>query len=417
MKDKSTVELRGRLSKVRKDLAVALEEAKIDGGGYDFSRATSLGGADADDNREKFQALDREGNDLGAELEERSGYDAAGERHTPATPIRPQHAADGGGRKDVEQKLSPGQAFVQSDGYKRFDPTQGGQHAGVGIDGLSFQAATFDTAGSTLTEYDRQPGIVLVGTQRLTVAQLFAQGQTSENTIRYPQEDTFTNAATAVLEGGTKPEASWDTSEVDAPVRKIAVTSKVTDEFFADFPAMASYIDNRMRFMVVLTEETQLLTGSGTAPNLRGVLNVVGIQTQAKGADNGPDAIMKGTVKVQVNGLYGDPDGIVMHPTDWQNIRLLKDANGNYIFGPPGMQVETRIWGYPVVVTVSMTLGTALVGMFKLGGQVFYREGMRVESTNSNEDDFKKNLIAIRAEQREAFAVYRPKAFCTVTGL
>jgi hypothetical protein len=48
---------------------------------------------------------------------------------------------------------------------------------------------------------------------------------------------------------------------------------------------------------------------------------------------------------------------------------------------------------------------------------VFYREGIRVEATNTNSDDFEKNLISIRAEQREALAVYRPKAFCTVTGI
>jgi HK97 family phage major capsid protein len=296
------------------------------------------------------------------------------------------------------------------------DPSRMGQSAGVTLDGLSFRATTFDTAAATLTEYDRQPPMVLVGQQQLTVADLLAQGQTNANTIRYVQEDTFTNAATATSEGATKPEAAWDTSEVDAPVRKIAVVSKVTDELFSDFPAMASYIDVRMRFMVAQVEETELLTGSGSAPHLRGLLNASGIQTQAKGADNGPDAVFKALVKVQSVG-YFPPDGIIQHPTDWQNVRLLKDANGNYIFGPPGLTAEPRMWGYPVVVTTAITLGTTLVGAFKLAAQIFYREGLRVESTNTNEDDFKTNKIAIRAEQREALAIYRPKALCTVTGL
>ena len=37
--------------------------------------------------------------------------------------------------------------------------------------------------------------------------------------------------------------------------------------------------------------------------------------------------------------------------------------------------------------------------------------------TNSNEDDFKNNLVALRAEERLALAVYRPGAFGKVTGL
>lgn len=413
--EKTVVDLRGRLGEINRQQAKALQEA---GPTYDFSKAESLGGADAADNLAKFQALEAEATDVGEELSRRGEFASTESRIAEQSAKRPHigHTDGDHGAETRKERLTPGQAFVQSADVKDMDPSRMGQSAGVTLDGLSFKATTFDTASATLTEYDRQPPMVLVGQMQLTVADLLAQGETSANTIRYVQEDTFTNAATTVAEGGTKPEAAWDTSEVDAPVRKIAVTSKVTDELFSDFPAMASYIDGRMRFMVAQTEESQLLTGTGTSPQIKGILNIAGIQTQAKGADNGPDAIFKGLIKVSYVGFF-PPDGIVQHPTDWQNVRLLKDANGNYILGPPGMTAEPRLWGYPVVVTTAITVGTTLVGAFRLGAQIFYREGLRVESTNSNEDDFKTNKIAIRAEQREALAVYRPKAFCTVTGL
>jgi HK97 family phage major capsid protein len=258
--------------------------------------------------------------------------------------------------------------------------------------------------------------MVMVGTERLTIADLLAQGQTNENTIRYVKEDTFTNAATTVTEGATKPEAAFDTSEVDAPVRKIAVTAKVTDELFADFPAMRDYIDNRLRYMVGLTEEVQLLTGDGNAPNITGILTTSGIQTQAKGSDPTPDAVYKAITKVRTVGFF-EPDGVVFHPNDWTDIRLLKTLDGIYIWGSPMDMGPERIWGLPVVVTTGMTENTALVGAFRLGAQIFRREGIRVEATNTNSDDFVKNLITIRAEERLALAVYRPKAFATVTGI
>jgi HK97 family phage major capsid protein len=310
---------------------------------------------------------------------------------------------------------SLGERFVESDGFKSW--RRGGMQTAAfeAPDALGLKA-TFTTAASTLTEYDRQPGMVMLGTQRLTIADLLAQGETTMNTIRYVQEDTFTNAATTVAEGLTKPQASFDTSEADAPVRKIAVTAKITDEMFADFPVVRDYVDNRLRFMVAQREEAQILNGDGIAPNITGILATSGILTQAKGADPGPDAVFKAIVKVQTTGFF-DPDGVVMNTLDWQNVRLLKTADGIYIWGAPADTAPARIWGLPVVYTTAITLGTALVGAFRLGAQLFRRQGVTVETTNTNVDDFEKNLVSIRAEERLALAVYRPKAFATVTGL
>ena len=55
-----------------------------------------------------------------------------------------------------------------------------------------------------------------------------------------------------------------------------------------------------------------------------------------------------------------------------------------------------------------------IVGAFKLGGAVFYRNGLSIESTNTDQDDFIMNLTTIRVEQRLALAVYRPLAFCRI---
>jgi HK97 family phage major capsid protein len=312
---------------------------------------------------------------------------------------------------------SIGEQFTQTAGYKRWmqQPRVQGNVATVEVPRVGFKA-TFTTSGATVTGYDRQPGVITLGTQRPSVADLLARGQTTQNTIRYLQEDTFTNAATTVAEGGTKPEASFDTSEVDAPVRKIAVTAKVTDEIFNDFPAIASYIDERLPLMVVMAEDAQLLTGDGNAPNLTGLLNVSGILTQAKGADPTPDAVYKAMVQIMATGFFM-PDGAVFHPLDWQDVKLLRTADGMYIWGSPADAAPDRIWGLNVVITTAITQNTALVGAFKLGAQIFYRQGITVEATNTNSDDFVKNLITIRAEQREALAVYRPKAFATVTGV
>lgn len=410
-------DIRGKLNERRDKLAKVFEEAGPD---YDMSKVSTLEG-DSAAKVAQIQALNAEMTDLSKEadaLTEMAGIKARSDELGEARE-HPGHSTNGKGARNGDEQAkrkSLGELFVESAGYKGWNAGHQGQVAGIDADWLNLNATTFDTAGSTLTGYDRQPGIVLVGTQRLTVAALLAKGQTTQNTIRYVQEDTYTNAATTVAEGATKPEAAFDTSEADAPVRKIAVVAKVTDEMFADFPIMQAYIDQRLRFMVAQTEETQLLNGSGSAPQIRGILQTSGIQTQARSTDDNQDAIYKAMVKVRSVGFF-EPDGVVIHPDNWTTIRLLRTSDGEYIWGLPSDPGPERVWGLPTVVTTAITANTALVGAFQLGAQVFYREGLRVESTNSNEDDFKKNLVAIRAEQREALAVYRPKAFCTVTSL
>lgn len=407
MSDKLT-ELSGKAEDRRQKLAEVFEQA---GSEVDMAKVTSIEG-DSTAKVDQIKAWNNELDELHDEIKGLEELEAIADRAKNLDAIERPDRHEVKGKREGS---TLGSMFVESESYKAFAPFRQGQVAGIESPMRGFKA-TFDTAASTLTSFDRPPGMVLVGVQRLTVADLLAQGQTTMNTIRYVKEDTYTNAATTVAEGALKPEATFDTSEVDAPVRKIAVTAKVTDEMFADFPIIRDYIDNRLRFMVAEREEAQLLNGNGTAPNLRGILQTSGIQTQAKGADPTPDAFYKALVKVRAVGFF-EPDGIVAHPNDWTDVRLLRTADGLYIWGSPSEPGLERLWGLPVVVTTAITEGTGLVGAFKLGAQVFYREGIRVESTNSNEDDFKKNLIAIRAEQREALAVYRPMAFCTVTGI
>lgn len=317
----------------------------------------------------------------------------------------------------IPGRKSIGELFTESDAYKKGVTSHGRKALSLTIPDRASLKATFNYAASGFTGYDRQDGIVMLEQQRLTIADLLAPGTTALNSIKYMQEVSYTNAATTVAEGAQKPEATFALEEADAPVRKIAVTSKVTDEMLADMPSIRSYIENRLTFMVDEREEAQLLNGDGTGSNLTGILNTEGIQTQAVGADTRADAMFKGANLIRTNGKF-QPTGWVIHPTDWETLRLAKDANNNYFgggpFGPVGAEYY---WGLPVVVTTAITQGTALVGAFKLGAQIFRRMGVTIEATNSNEDDFEKNLITLRAEERLALAVYRPIAFATVTGL
>jgi hypothetical protein len=68
-------------------------------------------------------------------------------------------------------------------------------------------------------------------------------------------------------------------------------------------------------------------------------------------------------------------------------------------------------------VTSVIEAGVALVGCFNTAAQIFRKGGVRVDASNSHQDYFTRNLVAVRSELREALAVYKPQCFGEVTGL
>lgn len=313
-------------------------------------------------------------------------------------------------------------AVQRSGEFAKFRRSGGRRSMNVDIPDV-YGIRTLTTASAGLTGIDKLPGVVALGQQQLLVADLLSQSETSMPTVRYIRENSFTNGATTVLEGNLKPNADLDLGEQDAPVRKIAVTSKLPDEVIQDWPQVEEFLNNRLGYMVGRVADSQILSGNGTAPNMLGILNGPGLLASVRGADTALDAIFKGITRIQAESFF-QPDGLVMHPTDYQNLRLMKDANNQYFgagpfFAPYGngmIQVMAdRVWNLPVVKTVSIAQGTVLIGAFKIGASLFWRKGLSLEISSSNEDDFKRNLVCVRAEMRAALALFSPQAFLQLT--
>lgn len=332
-----------------------------------------------------------------------------------------------------------GEQIINADAFKSFagQPVPSGMHASTELKGFLRDLETKDTFTNTLTGLDTTVNylnrpIQLLQQQRLTVRDLLPVGQTTQTTVKFIKESSFTNAADMVAEEGEKPEASFATTSASADVKKIAVVAKVTDEMWADFPMLRDYVNTRLRFMVEAKEEQQLLSGTGSGNQITGLLQTSGIQTQSATtvSSTNPvvDSIHKAMTKIRVaTGTVGgyDPNGIIMHPTDYQIIRLSKDGAYQYYGGGPfygaygnggSVAEQPGPWGLRCVVTTAITAGTALVGDFRQA-QIWQREGIRVDATNTNEDDFTFNRISLRVEERLALAVYAPSAFCTVTSI
>ena len=332
---------------------------------------------------------------------------------------------------------SLGEQFTDSDGYKTAIKSykEAGGRFSTGAVALSMKGTLLEGTGGgggPLAAPVPQviDGVVNKLFQPLTFADLLMQGQASVNSLRYVVEGTATSGAAGVAEGGSKPQSTLGLTTTDEPIKKIATSLKISDEMIEDAPAVQSYINGRLVLFVRIEEERQLLRGTSGGNEVQGLLTSRSVPVYAGGTAVGNRAIQ---LFKAMNGLRGsaflEPEWIVIHPTDWEAIRLLTDTAGQFFGGgpfqgqygngsnnPASGQVSgpiDTIWNKPTYVTGVIGAGTAIVGT-RASAQVWRKGGLSVEVTNSNESDFLQNLLAIRAEERLGLAVYRPTGFVEV---
>jgi len=248
------------------------------------------------------------------------------------------------------------------------------------------------------------------------VTDLFTPGTTESDTVEFYEETTFTNAAAETAEGSAAPESALDFTLRTFPVQEISTFIPVTRRSLSDNLGLQSYVEGRLGHMINLRRSGQLLTGNGTTPNLRGILNTSGIQTQAKGSDPTPDAVYKAMVLARTTG-DAEPTGSIFHAQDWQDIRLLRTIDGIYIWGSPSEAGPDRIWGLGARISNSITQNTGLVGGFRPYAQVFRRQGATIEISTEHSTFFTERKAAVLIYERLALAVYRPAAFVQITGI
>ena len=258
-------------------------------------------------------------------------------------------------------------------------------------------------------------GMVRPEDQDLRIRSLLMPGVTASNAIEYFKENVFTNSAAPVAELALKPQSDITFSKQSTTVKTLAHWIYASKQIMDDVPMLMSYINGRLIYGLRLVEEQQLLLGDGTGENLLGIIpqatayDATLITTLGVTNVNKMDVIRAAMLQVQLS-LY-EPTGIVLHPTDWAAITLTKDSNGNYLVANPQSTLSRVLWSLPVVPSMSMSQGTFLVGSFRYGAQFFDREAANIAVSYEDRDNFVKNAVTIRAEERLALAVYRPAAF------
>ncbi|HHR4201249.1 TPA: phage major capsid protein [Salmonella enterica] len=272
---------------------------------------------------------------------------------------------------------------------------------------------TGTSLSNSLTVADRVPGVIAPPERTMTIRDLLIPGETDSPTMEFIQETGFTNNAAPVAEGAKRAQSEITFDLVSAPARTIAHIFKASRQILDDAKGLASYIDGRARYGLRLAEEKQLLSGDGTGMNIKGIIPQAStFAPKVTLASATPIDRLRLAILQSVLAEY-PASGIVLNPIDWAAIELTKDGEGRYIIALPVNGSVARLWGLPVVETQAMAQNNFLTGAFSMAAQIFDRQEIEVLLSTENEDDFARNMVTIRAEERLALAVYRPEAFVT----
>ena len=320
----------------------------------------------------------------------------------------------------IEQKATaqPEQKGLSSWGEQFIKSANYGAFAGGNLNKLRVEVKNTLTGSDTNVAPQRNSGIVGGAVLPFAMEALLPSTTTSSNAIEFTKEASFTNSAAEAAEGAQKAESALTWSLVNMPVSTVAHWIKISKQLAADAPALAAYVNTRMRYGVNQKVDTQLVVGDGTAPNISGTYDTGNFT--AHGYSNAAIAAISTTFKklVLIRKVIADlyaagypADAIVLNPADWATIEieLFTTAAGQTLYSV-NEAGQARLFGLPVIQAIGMAADTFQVGRFSEAYMIYNREGVVVEMSDSDGDNFQKNLITLRAERRLALATEKPAA-------
>lgn len=255
----------------------------------------------------------------------------------------------------------------------------------------------------------------------LAIRDVITEATTDTDSVEYARITGFTNAAAPVEEAtaltgtsGTKPQSVLTLERVSAGVKTIAHWMAATKRALSDAGQLRVLIDTFLDYGLEEELEDQIVNGDGTGENLEGFSNVSGIQTQSWSSTL-LDTLRKAKTKVRTGGR-AIPTAYLLHPNDAERVDLEKiNSETNHYVGPgPFADSDImRVWRLPVVETEAVTEGVGYCADFRTI-VLFDREQASITVSDSHEDFFVRNLVAILAEMRAALAVYNAKAIVEI---
>ena len=288
------------------------------------------------------------------------------------------------------------------------------------VESYVFEQKAMPSLGTGVIAPDRLSDIVRdTENDVLTIRDVIPVSPTSSNLIEWLGRTSYTRGAAIQSEGTTvattaaKGEAAAAYTLRNAPVRTIAVWLPVSEQQLQDAPALINLIQEDLLWDLGKEEEEEIVWGDGTGVHLDGLDANISAAANGAGYTSPIDIVRSMITEIRVSGYA--PTFTLVHPAIWEQMELEKGSDGHYIWAIIRDLLGPRIWGTRVVESVAMedptSAGDTLIIVGDRRGATIYDRMQSKVEMGWIDDYFIKNLRAIKAEERVAFAVRRPDAF------
>jgi len=289
----------------------------------------------------------------------------------------------------------------------------GGNKLSLTMPNITGKAVGTMTTSASLTNEviaaDYIPSIVEIARRSMYTRQLFRQGSTSSNTMRFIREIAGEGAVATVAEGAAKPQVDRDFTAYDAPVETIAGFVRISMQLLDDMSTLRSFLPNMLQKDIREEEDSQFLYGDGSTPNLGGLSKAGNFTAFAAWTADANaqllDLLMSAVV--QLESANQAANGILLHPKDWLTMYNLKDSTNAYL---RGLSIDTstnqlNLLGVPLIKSNAVTQGQYFVADWTRNAMIFDRMGIDIRFFEQDATNVTTNLITVRAEERLAFPV------------
>jgi hypothetical protein len=292
------------------------------------------------------------------------------------------------------------------------------------------QATIFSTPDNVVAP-DQAPGIrPLPLLPPLTVLDLITMATTDSTSVKWVREKAFTNAAAEVAETTAatdkanttiKPESALQLEPVTFDVTTLAHWMPASKQSLRDVAGVRSLIDSKLEWGLRRRLATQIINGNGLGANLLGICNTPGIgHVDRSGVDAASliEDIYDGVASI--SDAYGEaPNVCFVSRGDYKLLRFARGeeggaGTGSFIFGPPTKANPIEVEDCLVLPNFDLPAGMSVMGVWREFA-VWMHEGLSIALSDSHDDYFIKNLVAILAEFACAAGAMETVAFCEIS--
>ena len=233
------------------------------------------------------------------------------------------------------------------------------------------------------------------------------------DSISWWEETTRTDSAAMVAENAAPASGSAKTwTKQSMNIMLIKDFTKVSKSALEDFEYITSEVNDLISNGIPREREAELLSGSGTAPHLKGIDEYYKTFAKPANFNKVPQAnegdVLAAAILQCNNGYTTDvekkgfmPNLIMVNPGDRTNMRLLKNTLYGYIAHPMLSFDGNTFGGIRIVENLDLAAGQFIVGDFSRA-KAFVKRNMNISFHYENEDDVLNDLVLVLASMRIA---------------